>query len=163
MSMKEKCSALKLEELEANTLYAITINPVEQYPEHKDRYKDTIHFHCFSFLNKLRKYSELELYPELSPLGRIHYHGTVKIIDPVEFLLKLFQYAGVQKTTFTVVIKHIKDEKWLGEYCIKQKAFMEPYSRKKNIAYPINNKYIEILQHQKAQAQIDYDLTKYRV
>lgn len=151
----------KLEALNSIETYAITISPnnTNQFSGHTDRFKHTIHQHSFTWLKDLCKTSEIKLYMEFSPEGRIHYHGTIKINDIFKFYQDLFPMLNDH---FTCVIKPIKDQEWIQTYCQKQAHIIQPYCEENNIDYPLTNSYVGILQHQKIFAQVDYDISKYK-
>lgn len=75
-----------------------------------------------------------ELYPELSPTGRLHFHGTIEINDVFNFFyhdLVLFQNGSVYE------IDTIKDPDVWTTYCTKQKGIMETYWQSAELTYPM--------------------------
>ncbi len=164
MTYKPQNDLPKMEDYQANTLYAITINPRLQHPDSSKRLKDVVHEASFSYLHKIMLISDVKLYPEMSPTGRVHFHGTIKILKKniFNFYSLIHKYIGVKDPTFTLVIKQITDDEW-KTYITKQKDLIKPVCKEYNIPYPINNHYVKLLQHNKAAVTVSYDLTKYRV
>ncbi|AXH77558.1 MAG: putative replicase-associated protein [Cressdnaviricota sp.] len=103
--------------------YAITINPCDKMQKFRDPLRLTSFLNEISKLlyhnNKIYRYT---LYPELSPKGRLHYHGYITILDIDTFYL--YSIPNLLKMS-TIVIKPIKEESkemWQN-YCIKQSDF----------------------------------------
>lgn len=76
--------------------YAITINPEDPRGDNKHSFtseattaeeelREVYDTHINNIFKKL-KYCEVLLCPELSPTGRLHYHGVLTVIDTVMFL-----------------------------------------------------------------------------
>lgn len=143
-----KC--LKIEDMKVCTPYAISLNPEIQFVGYDRKTKSntytspnmamsqyiTLHLtHC--------KYSTYELYFELSPIGRQHYHGIIQISDIEQFYTKDIH---ILKTLGTFDISHLfckkdrngeeseggdpervdlsPEDSWLA-YCTKQQSILK--------------------------------------
>lgn len=118
---KKKNVLLKLEEIDSDVYYAITYNPCDKYQHFKDGVRLT---KCIKDIHECLFYScsvyELKLYPELSPMGRFHVHGTIKIKDPVQFCLIHVPHLTNRGT---LVLKPLTNEDEWEKYCNKQALF----------------------------------------
>lgn len=107
----------KLEEYpEKGLIMAFTINPKEQYFTSVDRLmkvKDYTKMILSSF------YAKYELYFELSPESRIHFHGYIKIYDYFRWVLNDLPQI---LENFTVAIKPLNDVDAWYDYCDKQQS-----------------------------------------
>lgn len=99
-------------------------------------------------INKLYG-AKLILYPELSPTGRLHYHGTVTIKDPFAFYYHdLYLLEEIMYEIDTIGSdregasgsKATNMDKWMA-YCQKQKSIMQKVHEDLGIQYPIENGY----------------------
>lgn len=97
---KSKHSGPKIELIDDDETMAISINPIEVWHPN---------FHPLSFIKKeyekLKQAAngvELELYPESSPTGRIHFHGFITVRSKWGYLATLAALPSI------------------GTYCIKQ-------------------------------------------
>lgn len=126
MDLKKAHTAPPMESLLQHHTYAFNIN----FKEQQDLYSDTSH----SFIVKDRA-SRHSMYAkqvlqdlkgtayclnlEISPTGRLHWHGYLQIFNIEQYAIHDILF--LQKVA-TFCIKPISnDEKW-GEYCTKQKA-----------------------------------------
>lgn len=116
-------SSIKAECVVKGRDYAFTISPKQQYDDmDKDgefRVKDRIR--CFGHYSKKHltrlKGSVYKLYLETSPLGRLHWHGILRITDVKEWLLRdiiTLQALG------SFCIKEIDDPDAWERYYLKQ-------------------------------------------
>lgn len=113
--------------------YAITINPednrntikdtINDYQSVKDHIKST-HQDNIQNIFKNLKYCEVLLYPELSPTGRLHYHGVLTVIDTIQFLWHDVQ---IIREHAQCEIDTIKEMKVWEEYISKQYHLMKEY------------------------------------
>lgn len=141
--------APKIEDIKEGEIMAITLNPSKEHDPTK---------HVMVFIksqyNYLSEHSEtggykLLLFPESSPLGRIHFHGYIVIDNLLNWLTK-----GVilLKDLNSFAIKKFFDtdkpqdedeehlsgtEKWM-KYCIKQKHIFKPLFDNNTLDYPID-------------------------
>jgi len=105
------------EDLKVNEWYAITINPCDKYQHFRDPNR------IGKFLNTLEDLLfhtgvyKYKLWVELSPKGRLHLHGKIKIINKVNFYTNVVNYLT---TRATVVIKTLEYEQEWFIYCNKQ-------------------------------------------
>ncbi|AXH77524.1 MAG: putative replicase [Cressdnaviricota sp.] len=81
-------SAPSPENLQICKWYSFTYNPIDQPPQ-----KDDYMYEVFETMNEFRRFMaefvsfESYLYPELSSQGRLHYHGIIRVYDPMRFYL----------------------------------------------------------------------------
>lgn len=116
--------------------YAITINPedprgtdkgtFDSSQDPKEHIKEVYENHKQEIYKKL-KYCELIVQPEISPTGRLHYHGVLTVIDTVMFLWHDVQ---IIREHAQCEIDTIADTKVWEEYITKQKHLMEKYGLK---------------------------------
>lgn len=113
----------KLELMKTNTPYAITLNSREAFP-----FLNPWQEHYFHLIDKhLCKHGyQFNLYPELSPTGRLHYHGTI-IFTTYAQILKLYtsDLAFVTKCSdLNVKIKPIENDESWSIYMMKQQPIL---------------------------------------
>lgn len=124
--MNEKTFEKKVE-LKENVDFALTISPSDrmQYFDNSNRLQ-------VSYITMLKTYKDLlkmytnnyKLFLEVSPKGRIHYHGTINIKDLIGFLL--YVIPQLEKTC-NICIKNIdNDDEWKN-YCLKQQELVKHY------------------------------------
>lgn len=119
-------SSLKLEEYEVGTHYAITINPPD-----KRLYLKSHHQLDYGLGKEINAHLEwvslcegvqFQLYPELSPTGRLHYHGTILMKNIMIFMTHDIK---IIDNHCQYCIKHIDDtDEWI-QYITKQAPLME--------------------------------------
>lgn len=144
----------KLELMTISTEYGITINSRETQPILKNwemQYCQLIEDNIIPYINKLI------LYPELSPSGRLHYHGTVtfKTYDQI-----LTWYLKGKNPEINIMITTIREKEVWTKYITKQQLFWHKIKKTirkkltnsliKKIAKPITNRQIltkSILDH----------------
>jgi len=116
-------SFLKVEEINTNSLYSITFNPVEQP--------------CFVKLNGLKqwlngmirlvnslKYCYVRLFTEIAPTAHWHFHGFIQIYDPFKFTI--FDAPRFQACGHTNIDRIGNEEDYYDDfaawtqYCLKQ-------------------------------------------
>lgn len=117
--VKPKNSIPKPEEININSSYAFTINPVVQYEEDPDRLRKVIRI-LQRILNS--SFISYKLYIEVSKTGRIHGHGYIRIQDAREFYIQFIPYI-IKRAT--VDITPIAEEETWSNYIIKQCAIMQ--------------------------------------
>lgn len=88
-----KNKAIALEKLSTDKLFAITINPLDirdsktyRCPDVRVIYDFQAKFQLFYDWIKRLKHCSLQLYPELSQTGRLHYHGYIRIKNIFNFV-----------------------------------------------------------------------------
>ncbi len=130
---KPKHSLPKLELVLSDATYAFNFNPKNQFI--KTRLKKQ-----YDLLRKILPdddacYYSLKLFPELSPTGRLHFHGLIKFKNPFYFyyrvLPKLISHG-------TVVIKEIEDFECWTTYIQKQsKIFIKGLTLRLPFTFPV--------------------------
>ena len=142
---KPRNISIKPEDIILNKQYAFSLNPNEQigiscqkYVYFK-RYVNTYH----DWVNQQEKFiktikgAEIDVVIEVSQLGRLHFHGYIKIINPFLFYIKeipLLKHHG------TFVIKEIKEPEVWKEYLKKQsKIFKKVHHQYADSKYRITS------------------------
>lgn len=136
----------KIEDLEVNTEYAITLNPARASGT---RQLNVLVNLLIQDIKAMVDSMTLKLYPEYSPVGRLHYHGTVQIHDIIQYVKDI----TVLIEHFTVCIKPLAegddddeseaseedDEQYATweEYCRKQEEIIKPVLEAGKLAYPV--------------------------
>lgn len=129
--------------------YSITINPQQQafllksskyvieLKRVADPERECINIHYLKFMTGLLKFflrkikgCQIQLVPEVSPLGRIHYHGFIYVYDIVEFRMYDVPRMLELGTIYIVPV----DDCWLG-YMYKDYHIMFPYCVEHNLKY----------------------------
>lgn len=145
-----------METIDPSVTYAFNLNPSTQYENQKKRFHICINAH--TILLKLLgddKIVTWVLHPELSPTGRVHYHGTIQIHDPFNFYIRLSKFLEQS----TVVIKPITpDDKW-HDYCHKQALIIKPNLKH----YPLKSTYFNNLLKETHDSLYVNDITKFMV
>lgn len=119
-----------LEKLRCGITCAFTVNPEHQYFDFPDR--------LFMVLEDTQKalateYAYYKFYTELSPTGRIHYHGWITIINPLRFYLGDVHRLTTFGTLSVKIIPTLEDFDEWEIYCIKQAHIMTLYDKKGKI------------------------------
>lgn len=133
---KAKHSVPKMEDIVLKKEYAITYNPQCQHDDRKKILPDRLN-RCIQELNSLLRECDswviLRLYPELSPLGRVHFHGTLIFKDIVNSYMyvirKLTQNGTLCIKPIQEALPESKYKNW-HDYCTKQKSLFEDYMYK---------------------------------
>lgn len=140
---------IKIENCELNELYSITINP----PDTRDDKIVDMDQSVFLLQHDMREMFKtlqehlkgvgyMELYPELSPTGRLHYHGMFTIKDIIRFYYKDLYFLQTIGQYKIATMKENKDktreenyEEW-EKYVTKQRLVIEPLLTETNWEYP---------------------------
>lgn len=131
---------LKPETTQLNTLYSITISPpdyreintgrcnsVNVIRDYEQKYIETTQ------LFKRLHHCELELYPELSPTGRLHFHGYIIIKNIFNF----FYHDLYLLNKISYEIDTLNDDNNIyNQYIKKQIHIMEPIHKTLLFDYP---------------------------
>lgn len=137
--MKDRFIAPRVEDIKLSQLYAISINPQEEWSSNQQITAWTRK--VYTSLRSIVRGVELELFVESSPTGRLHFHGTILIIDVVLYL----RFLKELMTQATFAIKEIKDTyaededdyvTW-DKYCIKQAHIFGPLFDHNTVSYPL--------------------------
>lgn len=122
---------LKFEQVHNDDLYAITINPDDehQYWGSEDRIGTFYNKLSYKLIIEVHNTCQLELYPEFSSRGRLHFHGTIKMLNKIEFyeqvLRRLMKWCQLEIDT-------INDQEAWKKYYIKQQDLHNYYRRKEH-------------------------------
>lgn len=144
------------EHLKVNEKYAFSLN--QSYdPEDLKTSID----HLYKMLNCCDSIAELVLYPEYSPIGRLHYHGYITIMDKYGFYSKdihmIKKYGSFELDT----IEH--PNKWI-KYCEKNNDMMIgpvlscrdsiglTESKKSKYSYPLVYRSVDAIMKRKEKA-----------
>lgn len=127
-----KQKTLPLEDLEPNTYYSFSINP--------EMWKDTIieqERENKRLLKVFRQNGEYVLFPELSPQGKLHYHGLV-MFDGYVNIMNV--YLGLRRLKCALEIDVVNDsDKWI-EYITKQMDYKESFEEN-GLDYPLKSRH----------------------
>lgn len=117
-----KNESVKFEDFKPNKTFAFNINPCDRLQHWGDRER------ILKVYNWMKRqlgdipYIAYNLYMELSPTGRLHFHGYIRTSNPKKFISDDF-YRLIDNCT--IIIKEITDFEWWENYCIKQCAAMK--------------------------------------
>lgn len=136
-----------MEEVSVGVAYALTLNI-----DHKtDTMPVLVRKYC-KWLNMITHLCEVSLYPELSKMGKLHYHGTISfksILDIAEFYLNVPKFVEQGTVAMKVYFKTEEDdpkltpeEVWTN-YMLKQKVYMDALCRKWKVPYHLTNARVE--------------------
>lgn len=142
-----KHKGIKMELYKLNEYYAITISPVDErihlrkvpneikmYEYYQAQYRD-----IEIVLSHKLFGCKIELYPELSPTGRLHFHGIVRITDIFKFMYHdLHRISELGCYEVDTIEGDDGMAKWLL-YCTKQLHIMKPLNDRINANYPLHN------------------------
>lgn len=147
--------APKVETLETGVPYAISINPADEWKA--GQLPISWINRQYGVLREMTRGLKLILYPESSPTGRLHFHGTIEVYDVFNYLMFLKGLAlygtycikGIvpdkpdATTTGALLEEGTETEevattshKWL-EYCTKQSYLFIPLFDSSVLAYPL--------------------------
>lgn len=140
-------SAPPMEKMSNEDLYTITLSPPDERHNQmlKNEVQTEVHYrhvidkHMLALQKGLRNVKLLKLYPELSPTGRLHYHGYIMLKDVFMFYYA-DQYALQQIGSYEIdtIGDTVEDMEKYDKYCKKQEAIMRPYiENNSNWEYPI--------------------------
>lgn len=127
--------ALKIETLLKGPKYAVSINPVLQPARQTKACIYTWYRKMYSRFVEYRKGLTLELYPEVSPLGRWHFHGSIIIhcmISYIDFCTELNKDTHFEIDTIAEDTRHAWEE-----YCEKQALVWKNYFSDSLFGYPM--------------------------
>lgn len=94
---------MSIEDIELEEPYTFTVNPSDKYQfwDTEDRVVSATGYMNTFFLKQIGKFSFIELQMEISPKGRIHYHGQIMFysysqvksfyLETIPFLLKSYE------------------------------------------------------------------------
>ncbi len=127
----------KLEDCPVNKDMSITINSSEgEYP----LMDANVRHYMYLIKKYIMPYVEIkELYPELSPTGRLHYHGTVRfktIKQIVDWYFLRHKIGGVN-----ISLDLIKDKDVWDKYIRKQHSYMKPHCKPYRLTPRVLGKY----------------------
>lgn len=130
-TFRKKHDAMKIEDIETGQLYAFTLNPNDSIGKN-----ELLTAYCTKHQKALRDILDevrLSIYPEISPTGRVHFHGTIQINN----LYSWARSVGGLLHLYTFCMKPISDDEsvkekgayksWF-EYCIKQQSFIKKHA-----------------------------------
>lgn len=121
---KKKTDVLPLESIELYKDYALTINPCDSFQFFGVPFRERSFYESLlnDFLSPMLSHI---LFMEVSPKGRLHWHGTLQFQETKEIIKYYTHQLPAWLARSTVVLKEIdSSDKWF-EYCRKQKTFHE--------------------------------------
>lgn len=141
-AFKDKQKALSMEDVMVDTNYAFTINPSDKYQKFNsytrlsDFLKDSTHY-----LSTLCRYV---LYPELSPKGRLHFHGWIWFNTTDEIVQFYLNYLPSIKDKCTYEMDYLTDIQVWTKYCLKQKVFHEYFTKQTFHQIPLQHDFGDV-------------------
>lgn len=129
--------------LQNDIAYTFNVSPSDSHQYYRsnslnrfsDFYKSTFQL----FKKYVLDYADINLVPEISSKGRIHYHGTIKFKDTVSYHL-VGAYHLQQATNIEIdTIDNL--DNW-HKYMYKDKTLIMPFIKNLHLPYQINNKNI---------------------
>lgn len=151
----QKFQTVKPEDVNATTVYAFTLSPVDQ-PLQTNLGKiqlAAVRQWSEKLFTNIRRLSNCTINAnlEISGGGRLHIHGLIRIDNIACFY---FHDIPLLKSYGTYEIDTIKDPEVWQQYMIKQKSFMAPWCAKEDISYDyVNQKSILFLPSKESLAQ----------
>lgn len=147
---EKKHEVISFEDVTSNDIYAFTFNPCDEYQHFGDPRRIQLCINdMLTVLSDSRIYS-LRLWPELSPKGRYHVHGFLRIIDPNCFYMFTI-HSWLNKGTVVIkrqseaCIHDINGKLCMWEdYCKKQEQFHKYVIQKLAYKLPFSMGYIDI-------------------
>lgn len=124
--------SIKAELIKTDTEYAFTINPEKQFETYGFNYYQEFMKYMIGKLGKLNN-CKMKLFPEVSPIGRLHLHGTIIILNVLSFYLTdihLLQEIGAFE------IDTISDVKIWETYITKQQLLFKEHFQIKTLELP---------------------------
>lgn len=120
------------------TTYTLTLNPDDshQFMGKIDRFRKCIK----KVLTKLSfiHHAHYTLTPEISKKGRIHFHGKLTVLHPVDF--QLYDVISMMKWSIFEIDDLTHPTVWEA-YVKKDLKLIRPYLHQKGIKYKITNSY----------------------
>lgn len=127
MSRNSPHSSIKLELIKLNTNYSFSFNPKPLLcGDDSEKYIKKTLLNLHELLRKM-DYCNITLFLESSPLGRLHFHGTIAIRKVAQFALHDMPRL-IEAGTFE--IDNIENENIWNDYCAKQKHIWKCYIEK---------------------------------
>lgn len=135
---KPKNTLISFEDLKEGKQYAFSYNPKDCYQSFNVIVTDRIrefYRHADTYF-KYKNFSNKKLYVELSPKGRLHYHGIIEVEKVIEFFL--YEIPSLLRCG-TVCIKEFDDKGFEGwmKYCNKQCILHKYIGLKLALPHPI--------------------------
>lgn len=141
-------TCVSLETMEQGEEYAITLSPPDARNSDTAKANSVTSIQDYDkklttvkeLINKLHG-SKLVLFPELSPTGRLHFHGILVVVDIFNFYWHdLYLLDSVMYEVDTISER----DKWLN-YCQKQSHIMGSIHDRLGIKYPIESGYHKVI------------------
>ena len=120
-------------------LLSITINTKDslQYTQYQTVRRITYATRVYyNIVQLLKQIGEVSLYPEISKTGRLHYHGTIKLVDSFEFYIHIIPLI---KEVANMDIDTIADPEIWEQYYTKDRLIMLEGMRQYDIPYVLDN------------------------
>lgn len=115
---RPKLTVLNMEDIELETLYTFTMNKRSRIGILKKDIRDyLIHFKTIS------PYVQYYMVPEISPKGRLHYHGTIRFTAHRDIFSFYYNILPVLAEDCSIEIDTIKDINEWNKYIIKQQRY----------------------------------------
>lgn len=123
------------EDMDTDKLMSFTFNPLIT-PYDKDILDMPTYVNELMDTFKRLKYCRIKLFHEISSTGKFHFHGYIKIEDPMRFTI--FDFPKL-KPEGTLEIDHINDSAVWAKYALKQVNIMKPFCDSQKVPHTIDN------------------------
>lgn len=146
---------VKPEDVVETVEYAFTLNPGDQPNQSGlgvNEFKRWFTAQRISILNILGNYANIDLYPEISSKGRIHFHGFLTIKDIFNFYYKCVPRLMVH---YSIEMDTIADRAVWKTYCTKQEEFVQPALHRELVSLTIE--YDPDKYYHKIESPTDYE------
>lgn len=111
----------KMEDCPINKDLSITINSAEAFPY----LQSWLNHYMYMLKAYVSPYIDIvDLYPELSPSGRLHYHGRVRFNNYEQVVSWYFTHHKING--LNISLDTISDSKIWTKYILKQKKLLKP-------------------------------------
>lgn len=145
----QKCKAPKMEVMKINTCYAVTLSPPDRRTITGAKMCKGNDLETFKTLEmninedlqlfKKLKYSKIEVYPELSPTGRLHYHGYIEIHNVLKFYYHDTHILNQISYEIDTISEDPEGIYKYEQYVLKQQQHFKEFLDYANIQTPIKN------------------------
>lgn len=114
---------MSIEDIELEKEYTFTVNPNDKYQfwDCPDRVASAQGYMTTYFLKQMSEFAYLELQMEISPKGRIHYHGTIMFYSFCQVKNFYLETIPLLMKNYEIEIGLIEDLSDWMEYCNKGK------------------------------------------
>lgn len=135
----------KMETIEPCIKYAITVSPSNDLLTANTLRGKVIAVSKYMRNQLFMTPMEVKLFPELSPVGRLHYHGTIEF--PTHLAISMWYhhtFRVLQCSRVNIKITAIDDERIWEQYCNKQRDYMYALFESLRLGYIFSHRPIPV-------------------